>query len=237
MAQNAFEDRRRFLSLAAPAAAFALAGCVTHPAGQDRRERKGAADEAGDEAEVTPGEDLMQEHGVVERLLLVYAEAARRIDRHESLDPTVVSQAAGIVRRFVQDYHEKLEEQFVFPRLKAAGKETALVEILLLQHERGRKVTDEIVRLCAVAPGPELAQRLKDFERMYRPHAAREDTVLFPAFRGVVGRQAYRDLGEAFEDEERERFGDEGFEMVVAQVARLEDALGIGDLGGFTARV
>jgi hypothetical protein len=33
-----------------------------------------------------------------------------------------------------------------------------------------------------------LAQTLRSFQRMYRPHAAREDTALFPAFRAVVGR-------------------------------------------------
>jgi hypothetical protein len=69
---------------------------------------------------------------------------------------------------------------------------------------------------------------------MYRPHAAREDTVLFPAFREVVGRSGYRELGEQFEDKEHELFGEHGFEHVVAQVSQLEVALGIADLAGFT---
>jgi len=69
---------------------------------------------------------------------------------------------------------------------------------------------------------------------MYRPHAAGEDTVLFPAFREVVGRAAYRELGEQFEDEEHERFGEHGFRDVVDEVADLEPALGIHDLASFT---
>jgi hypothetical protein len=69
---------------------------------------------------------------------------------------------------------------------------------------------------------------------MYRPHAAREDTVLFPAFREVVGGAAYRELGEQFEHQEHARFGEHGFENAVAEVARLEGALGIGDLAQFT---
>jgi hemerythrin-like domain-containing protein len=221
--------RRQLLLAVPPSVALALAGCSA------TRTSDESDASAGGEAEVTPGEDLMQEHGVVERLLLVYSEAARRIEHHEQLDPTVVAQAAAIVRRFVQDYHEKLEEQFVFPRLQAARRETALVDVLLMQHQRGRQVTDDIVRLCNAAPGPDLALRLRAFERMYRPHAAREDTVLFPAFRSVVGRAAYRELGEAFEDEEHERFGEHGFELVVEQVAGLESALSIADLARFTA--
>ena len=45
------------------------------------------------------------------------------------------------------------------------------------------------------------SRSLRAFGRMYRPHAAREDTVLFPAFRDVVGRAAYRELGEQFEEQ------------------------------------
>ena len=71
---------------------------------------------------------------------------------------------------------------------------------------------------------------------MYRPHAAREDTVLFPAFRSLLGRDAYRELGERFEEQEHARFGKHGFEDTVKEVARLEAALEIGDLASFTPR-
>lgn len=81
---------------------------------------------------------------------------------------------------------------------------------------------------------PDLAPVLRSFARMYRPHAAREDTVLFPAFRDVVGRGAYRELGEQFEEKEHELFGEQGFEDTVREIARLEIALDIGDLTRFT---
>ena len=58
--------------------------------------------------------------------------------------------------------------------------------------------------------------------------------MLFPAFREAVGRNAYRELGERFEDKEHELFVERGFEQTVAEVAHLERALGIGDLAGFT---
>lgn len=81
---------------------------------------------------------------------------------------------------------------------------------------------------------PELAQLLQGFGRMLRPHAAREDTVLFPAFRGTMGAAAYHELGEQFEGREHERFGEHGFADVVAEIARFEAMLGIADLGQFT---
>lgn len=214
---------------AAAAAAVGLVGCAGSAHGAKAPEKESDSGEA----EVTPGEDLMQEHGLLERVLLVYDESARRIESNESADPTVIAGAAGIVRRFVEEYHERSEERFVFPKLREKGSETELVAVLLRQHERGRAVTDEIVRK-AQSGGPELAALLRAFTRMYRPHAAREDTVVFPALRRVLDRDAYRELGEQFEEEEHRRFGEHGFEATVAEVAKLEAALGIGDLARFT---
>jgi hemerythrin-like domain-containing protein len=228
------QTRRRFLVGTAAAAGAVVSGCASGAAAPGSREARG--DDA-EEAEVTPGEDLMQEHGVLERILLVYGEAARRIDAGEALDLVVVRDAAAIVRRFVEDYHERMEEHFVFPRLEAAGREVALVSTLRLQHERGRAITDAIVRRVAAGDGPGLPPLIRSFERMYRPHAAREDTVLFPAFRGLLGRRAYSELGERFEEEEHARFGPHGFDDAVVEVAALETTLGIHDLARFTPEV
>jgi hemerythrin-like domain-containing protein len=227
------EDRRSLLRMAISAAGIALVGCVGSKAPPEHAKSSGA--HAEKEAEVAPGEDLMQEHGVLERILLIYDEAAGRIERSERVDLQVVTSAAHIVRRFVEDYHERNEEQFVFPRLEKARQELGLVAVLRRQHQRGREVTDELVRFASAGTQPgELAKLIRAFERMYRPHAAREDTVLFPAFRKLMGNEAYRELGEQFEDEEHKRFGAHGFENTVAEVARLEQALGIGDLAAFT---
>jgi hemerythrin-like domain-containing protein len=225
--------RRQFIRASMSGAGLALVGCATASATRSV-ERESGRGGAHEEAEVTPGEDLMQEHGVLERVLLIYDESARRIEHGEPLDGAGLMSAAGIIRRFVEDYHEKLEEQFLFPRLEAARREVELVTVLRRQHQRGREVTDEIVRLARETGTPALAQLLRDFTRMYRPHAARENTVLFPAFRGIVGGAGYRELGEKFEDQEHERFGEHGFEHAVAEVAQLEAALGIADLARFT---
>jgi len=71
---------------------------------------------------------------------------------------------------------------------------------------------------------------------MYRPHEAREDTVLFPAFRTIVSTHEYDALGDNFEKKEDELFGDDGFFKVVDKVADLEKRLGIYELAQFTPR-
>ncbi len=194
---------------------------------------------AGAEEQVGPGEDLMREHGVLRRVMLLYDEAVRRIDAGEPLPVEPVSAGAGIVRRVIEDYHEKLEEEFLFPRFERPGELRDLVSTLLRQHQAGRVVTAEIAKLTRSPPRADadrrrLADRLRAFTRMYRPHAAREDTVLFPAFHERVGEKAYRELGERFEEREAKVLGEGGFEKTVDEVAKLEAALGIHDLAKFT---
>ncbi len=49
---------------------------------------KSATNEEGNkDEEISPPEDLMREHGVLKRILLIYGEAIRRIDGKEDLPP------------------------------------------------------------------------------------------------------------------------------------------------------
>jgi hemerythrin-like domain-containing protein len=200
-------------------------------------------DDKENEEDVSPAEDLMREHGVLNRLLIVYEEGDRRLALPGAADAiAVVASAAGIIKRFIEDYHEKLEEEFLFPRFEKAGKHVELVATLRRQHQAGRGVTERILRL-AVPPSSdnadakkELSLALHAFVRMYRPHESREDTVLFPALPQVFGHAELEELGERFEEKEHQLFGKEGFEGVVVQVGRLERQLGIDDLNVFTPR-
>ena len=84
---------------------------------------------------VTPPEDLMREHGVLDRVLLIYEAALRRFSANEDFDPAVLTDSAHIVRDFIEDYHEKSEEEHVFPHFKKAGIMTGLVDTLLDQAD------------------------------------------------------------------------------------------------------
>ena len=82
----------------------------------------------------------------------------------------------------------------------------------------------------------ELVRSCEAFIRMYRPHEAREDTVLFPALHKIVSAKRLKELGEQFEKAEDKLFGEEGFEKTVEQVDAVEKQLGIYDLAGFTPK-
>ena len=78
---------------------------------------------------------------------------------------------------------------------------------------------------------------MHQFVRMYEPHEAREDTVLFPALRSIVSKHEFGALGEEFEKKEHQLFGEEGFEKMVDRVASIEKTLGLYDLAQFTPTV
>jgi hypothetical protein len=94
------------------------------------------------ETEVGPPEDLMREHRVLKRVLLIYGEVLRRFDAKQDFPPDALADAAAIIRSFVEDYHEKLEENFLFPRFEKANQLADLVKVLRIQHQAGRGVTD-----------------------------------------------------------------------------------------------
>ena len=194
------------------------------------------------EIEVGPPEDLMREHGVLKRVVLIYGEALRRLDAKQDFPPDALADAARIIRSFVEDYHEKLEEDFLFPRLEKANQLVDLVKVLRTQHQAGRRVTDVTLRFANLqslkndADRAQLISSMQQFIRMYNPHEAREDTVLFPAFRKIVSPHEFDSLGEDFERKEDELFGEDGFEKVVDKVAGIEKRFGIYDLAQFTPK-
>lgn len=235
--------RRRFVGVAAGLGAGLWVPAALAEADERamKARPKGApAEDEKKEEEVSANEDLMREHGVLDRVLLVYEEGVRRLESKEDLSPSTMADAAGLIRRFIEDYHEKLEEDHLFPRFEKARKLAELVATLRTQHQAGHRLTEMIQGLCTApsfkddAARRRLADSMRAFIRMYRPHAAREDTVLFPALREVVSPNEYDALGEDFERKEHQIFGEGGFETILAQVVKLERALGIDDLGRFT---
>jgi hemerythrin-like domain-containing protein len=228
-------SRRAFLTNAVPAAGLILVPGTASLVAEGKK--KGGGDE-----DVSTNEDLMREHGILKRVLLAYDEIIRRVRSGQDFPPEAVTAGATIIRKFVEDYHEKLEEDHLFPRFRKAGKLTSLVDTLLAQHQAGRRLTD---RVLARASGSlksqddrnQLASDLAAFNRMYAPHEAREDTVLFPALHKIVSEHEYDAMGEQFEKIERTTFGGDGFDIYLDKVERLEKQLDIYDLAQFTPHI
>jgi len=103
---------------------------------------------------------------------------------------------------------------------------TGDADVLKAQHDRGREVTEYILAVTgkgviSTGDAEPLARTLESFVLMYQNHAAREDTIVFPAWKEALS--------------ERQQFGKDGYEDAVAQIGQIEQALGLADLAQFTA--
>ena len=198
---------------------------------------------AKEEKKVGAVEDLMREHGVIRRALLVLAESAPLLRASPAnVDPGALNRAAKLFRSFGQDYHERmLEEAIVFPAVKKTGGLAALLAgTLIQQHNRGREIADYILAVTgkgAVGSNETeaLARAFETLMVMYDNHTAREDTIVFPAWKDALGDEQLAEMGEKFEQIERRQFGKDGFTSAVAQVSAIEQTLNFADLGKFTA--
>jgi hemerythrin-like domain-containing protein len=241
------KTRRQLLTGISFAGAGVLLNACRNPqsrsGGATNNENKEPAPGEVEPIEVTAAEDLMREHGILRRALLVYQESAVRLRQDtDSVPLDVLEKAAKLFQVFGEDYHEKkLEEVYIFPALKKApSAATAYVDVLLLQHARGREITEYLLSVSAADRIPSnsvepLAKALESFVRMYEHHAAIEDTVVFPAWKAAVGGNELDALGEKFEEIEHEQFGDDGFEAALKRMEEIEQSLGLSNLDMFTA--
>lgn len=240
-------SKREFLRTSALIGAGLLvsscSGGSPQPTSQANKSQPAKSEEKGKEPEVSATEDLMREHGVLRRALLVYHAAAGKLRSNPSpVPPDALQKTAKLFRSFGEEYHEKkLEEAYIFPAVKKAGGQAATyTDILLVQHNRGREVTDYIlavtqgVKLGASNATP-LAQALESFVLMYQHHAAREDTIIFPAWKETLTADQLDEMSDKFEDIEHQQFGEDGFEDAVKQISDIEGSLGLADIAQFTA--
>jgi hemerythrin-like domain-containing protein len=199
--------------------------------------------EKDEEKQVGAVEDLMREHGVLRRALLVYRESATKLRGDPgSIDPKALHQTAVLFRTFGEDYHErKLEEPYIFPTVRNAGGAAAsYVDVLIAQHNRGREITDYVSAITAkgligTGDAEPLARVFEAMDLMYENHAAREDTIVFPAWKDALSARQLHEMSETFEDIEHQLFGKDGFKDAVEKIGEIEQVLGFADLDSFTA--
>jgi hemerythrin-like domain-containing protein len=233
-----FDRNRR--DLLRDSVALGVVGAIALPLiGRSFAEEKGAEKEP----EVTATEDLMREHGVIRRALMVYYEMVPRLrTKPASVNAAALQQTAKLFRAFGEDYHERvLEEQHIFPLMRKHGPEfLKYVDTLTEQHNRGREITDYVLAVTkggkiSSAHTKDLADVFESFVLMYENHAAREDTIVFPAWKKNYSEKQLDQISDQFEEIERKVFGKDGFDEAEKTISRIETELGLQDLSKFTA--
>jgi hypothetical protein len=86
-----------------------------------------------------------------------------------------------------------------------------------------------------VADPQSLGRTLRSMAEMTESHAAREDAVVFPAWKAALSDSAYRQAGQEFGDIQRKLFGHDGLKDFDGRMDAIEHALGLDDLSRLTA--
>src|SRR5436309_9876771 len=122
---------------------------------------------------------------------------------------------------------------------KQGGELKRYAQILINQHNRGREITDYVLAITnssriSTAHAEPLAKVLEGFVLMYQNHAAREDTIVFPAWKKNFSNKQLDEISDQFEEIEHKMFGKDGFEDAEQKISSVESSLGLSDLAQFT---
>jgi hemerythrin-like domain-containing protein len=196
-----------------------------------------------EETESSPMEDLMKEHGIVERIMLIYQRMIEKAITGQEVDISVIHRASKMVNEYVSKHHEHDEETYIFPRFREANYLVELVDTLEHQHNVSRRLNIEVMELSS--KGAEItrdeAVRLLDlcgmFIGMYLPHISRENTILFPTFFDIVSPEYVQEIKEKMEGEEKKLLGETGFRGFMGHIAVLEKEAGCHELSQYTAKL
>lgn len=192
------------------------------------------------EEKTSVGEHLMREHGLIHRLILLEKLSAYNLEENpESVG--VLRGAAEIMKSYIHGFHEEYEEHDLYPMFPEGSELHQIGEVMDEQHHVGKSITDEILNLTgegrSLSEGDIdlMAELVHQFETMYVPHAAIEDTEMWPELHKMKGYAEYMKLGSEMEKQEEEKFGEGHFEQLLERVKELEAELGVDDLDVFTA--
>jgi hemerythrin-like domain-containing protein len=191
-------------------------------------------------AKITPTtEELMEEHGLLKRIILTYREMLNLFAFGAPVPRAAVQDATQVIQDFIHDFHEPAEEAYVFPVVRSQMNE--IIDTLLVQHARGREQTQAILT-AASGTGTLIrgtnrqaaATAMNAFANMYEAHECWEDTVVFPGLRAASTPTQIVQLANHFQALQTQQFGPNAFGELLSKVESVEQSLGISDIAHYT---
>ncbi len=176
---------------------------------------------------------LMDEHRVIERVLVVLETAAQRLEQGQAMRPGFFLDAADFIKGFADGCHHQKEEGVLFKAMVAAGlpSQGGPIAVMLMEHDQGRAFT-RAMREAALKlqAGDESArsaivEAARGYAGLLRQHIAKEDGILYPLASRVLPPAGQERLMEDFERVEHEETGAGVHEKYLALADRLAQEL------------
>lgn len=162
-----------------------------------------------------PLETLEEEHRVIEKVIGVLKHMVKAVKT--GVNPTVddLRNSVDFLRTFADKCHHTKEEDILFPLLEERGvpRSGGPIGVMLQEHEQGRSLIKGMLQAVeAIEKGDEhgyivFSEKALSYAELLEDHISKEDNVLYPIGRNVLGEEDMRRLMEDFEKVEKEKVG------------------------------
>ena len=162
-----------------------------------------------------PTEILRREHVLIKRVLGALAAEADRIEAKAAVDAEGLRKGITFLRSFADRCHHGKEEVRLFPVLQAKGVgcEPGDINVLIAEHEQGRKLVRAVESSIGDAEKGQAASKaslcgcIREYRELLTEHIRKEDDCLFPAADRALSQSEQDELLRAFEEFEQKEIG------------------------------
>jgi hemerythrin-like domain-containing protein len=176
---------------------------------------------------------LMDEHRVIEGVLVALETAAQRLEQGQAVRPGFFLDGADFIKGFADGCHHQKEEGVLFKAMVDAGmpSEGGPIAVMLSEHELGRAYTRAIREAALKLQAGDqtardaLVHAARAYADLLRQHIAKEDGVLYPLASRVIPAGVQNHLVADFDQVEHEAAG--AHEKYLALAGGLAKEMGL----------
>ncbi|MFY9606532.1 MAG: hemerythrin domain-containing protein [Thermoplasmata archaeon] len=160
-----------------------------------------------------PTDELMNEHRVIERMLVVVSNACDRLENGQEVEQELFVGAADFFKNFADKCHHGKEEKLLFVKMQERGVsgEVGPIAVMLREHQDGRGHVRKIAELSAT----KMTQKTKDglvrvgraYVDLLSKHIQKEDNILYPMANQILTKEDQEELAKGFEKVEENVMG------------------------------
>lgn len=154
---------------------------------------------------------LKAEHRRLKQFLNYLNVAAERIENKKPISPAFFEIIVKMTDFFVKGYHQDLEENLLFPYLKAKGliEKGGPLEVLRREHEEADRYIKDLSGAAALLAGGgeekrrarmEIVDNIRAYTHLMTAHTGKEEMVVFPIAETILSAEEEKRLNTEFEE-------------------------------------
>ena len=156
-----------------------------------------------------PSDLLVEEHKLIERMLVVLDNIADLLQKGQSVPAEVLEKAVDFIRNFADKYHHGKEEDILFKLMEKRGipVEGGPIGAMLHEHNMGRSFVSALADAAdRLEDGDDSArniviENIRNFTELLSNHIHKENNILYP-----MGNQIFSPEDQNYLQQEFEQF-------------------------------